>query len=320
MTQTLQAVLGDMVAEMNRRSEIVEPWQSYWYYRPLRNFPPPTVRDPEEYQGGERLALACTQTNLPAGQQKALVEQWCRLLPTLSGVRILWFNSKVTQPLFEAACAMPNLQGLYVKWSSIDSLAPLRGLQQLTHLHVGGAPSAEGLHYLSELPALIDLEIHNVRAAADLSFLAGLPQLRSLGLAGDGNSSKALRIQSLAPLRHLQQLERLSLTVATVEDGSLAPIAELAKLKHLLLSNQHPMAEYARLAARMPQLDCDMFQPLGEPATWMSCKQCGEKTMLSLTGKGKPWLCSSCDAARIAKHVAEFEKIVAETRQGLAAK
>jgi hypothetical protein len=314
-THDLKAILQPLLDHQAERSEIVEPGDSYWYHRPQRNFPPRAIQQPGDYDGGERLSLAITQTSLKPPAQRALVKQWCELLPRLDQVRILWFQSKVTQEIFEAACAMPALQGLYIKWSSIADLSPLAQLRRLSHFHLGGAPSAEPLDVLAALPELVDLEISNVRAAGDLSFLRKLPQLRALSLSGDSNSIKALKIETLVPIADLRELERLALTTVQVHDGLLSPLSGLPKLRHLHLANQFPMEELARLAGRRPDIQCTLFEPAAGPTNWLACKTCKQKSMHMLTGKGKPWLCETCDATRLAKHIADFRAVAAAAAQ-----
>ncbi|HEY9142702.1 MAG TPA: hypothetical protein VIM90_01555 [Arenimonas sp.] len=309
MQDGLRSALEPLLVQQQLRAALVLPGDSYWYHRPQRDFPPATITDPAHYAGGERLSLAITQTNLPAREQRALVARWCELLPTLDEVRTLWFHTRVTQEIFEAACAMPRLQGLYVKWSAITSLAPLAGHRALSHLHLGGAPSATGLDALATLPALVDLELHNVNASADLAFVQGLQGLRALGLAGDSNSIKPLKIPSLAPLADLQEIERLSLHTVRVGDGSLAPLAEMRKLRWLSLANVFPMEEVARLAGRRPDIECDLFVASNGPVASIACKKCRQYTLHMSTGKGKPWLCETCDGDRLAKHLAAFETL-----------
>jgi len=55
-------------------------------------------------------------------------------------------------------------------------------LAKLSHLHIGGAPSAEPIEALCDLKNLVDLELSNVKAAETLSFLERMPQLKSLDL------------------------------------------------------------------------------------------------------------------------------------------
>lgn len=315
MSTTLAALLEQIIGAVASRRAAPEPWHSYWRYRPDEAFPPKAVRHPEQYDGGTRLNLVCTQTDLPAKEQRHLVQRWCELLPTLDNLRILWFNSKVSQEMFDAACDNPNLQGLYIKWSDIRSLEPIAKLQQLTHLHIGGAPSVQALESLHALPYLVDLELSKVGATSNLDFLRGLPQLRSLALSGDRNSIKALKIESLAPLASLGELQRLELSCVSLLEESLAPIGELSKLQHLLLSNQFEMKELAQLAARMPQVSCDLFVPIGEPVDWTRCKKCKQPRTIPLTGKRKPWLCLDCDAERITRHINEFNALREQARQ-----
>ena len=308
--ETLQAALKPFQEQMRARSLVYAPGDGYWYHRPALDFPPRTVRDPADYDGSQRLSLAITQTTLKPVQQKALVREWCALLPTLDKVRTLWFHTKVTQEMFEAACAMPDLEGLYIKWSAITSLAPIAGLKRLAHLHLGGAPSATHIEALSQLQALVSLDIANVRAASDLRFLQGLPKLRELSISGDSNSLKPLLIESLVPLTALSELELLTLTTVRLADGSLAPLAELPRLTHLGLANMFPMEEYARLAGRRPDIQCDRFEPSYGPNESLRCKACGQHSLFALTGKGKPWLCQHCDAKRLAQHDAGFRALV----------
>lgn len=304
----LNKFLGELVDEVRRQSEVIEPWHSFWRHRPHLDFPPKTIRDLSEYDGSERLSLACTQTNLPAKQQKELVQSWCQRLPQLAGVRFLWLQSRATQELFDAACAMPDLEGLNIKWGAILSSAMLAGSRKLKYLHLG-SPSLAPLEVLGELPELVWLELDNIKAAADLSFLEKLPNLTGLSITGDSNSIKVLPIQTLAPLRALKKLEWLQLATVTVADESLAPIAELPALRYLNLANRFRMEEVAALAARLPQVKCELFRPTGEVVNWTLCKKCKQKTMVMLTGKGLPWLCTACDAKRLQKHEEAFRRI-----------
>lgn len=265
---------------------------------------------PEDFSGGEHLALSCTQTSLSAKDQKALVQAWCEALPTLKSVRVVWFFSRVPQNLFEAACQMPGLRQLYIKWSGIASLMPLAAVSRLTHLHLGSSPSAAPLTVFEQLPHLQALSLENIRAAADLSFVQALPGLRSLAIAGDRNSIKHLPLKSLAPLAALQKLEELSLSVVRLEDPSLAVLSRLPRLHTLWLSNQFLYPEVARLAGLRPDIACDRFAAVSDPVSGIGCRHCGQGgRMVMLCGKGQPWACSVCHPERIEKHRARFEAI-----------
>lgn len=300
MSDPLTELLAQVRQLTAENSENVQPWHSFWYHRPTKNFPPRSIREPEQWEGGEHLSLAVTQTDLKPAEQKKLVQRWCALLPTLKDVRFLWFQSRVSPELFEAACQLPNLEGLYVKWSGIKNFRPIAQLGgTLRYLHMGSSPSLEPLDVLSELPLLEWLELENVRAA-DLGFVSSLKSLRGLGLHGDTNSLKALKVKSLAPLNGLDKLTWLSLSAIRTEDESLSPLATLPSLRYLLINNHFPWQEYAKLAGLRPDIDCDRFTPVSEPVNWTACKKCKEKTMVMLTGKGM--LCLGCDAAKLLQY------------------
>lgn len=306
----LKIVLEREIGAAAGQAGTIEPWHSFWHHRPELNFPPKTIRELADYQGGKHLALACTQTELSAAAQKKLLNSWCEYLPQLQQVEFLWLQSRVPQQLFDAACAMPKLKGLYIKWGGMTSAAAISAAGQLTYLHLGSTPSLQPLDVLSELTQLRWLELENIRASHDLSFLTPLTALRGLSLTGDSNSLKTLKLNSIAPLLSLQQLQWLQLQTVDIEDQSLELIAMLPALKQLLLSNTFPMAEIALLAGRRPDIHCDLFQPCSEVVSWTKCKKCQNATMVMLTGKGTPWLCTSCDWARISRHQDEFRRIV----------
>lgn len=309
---------GDFIKAIRKdrykRSEDIQPWHSFWYYRPSKDFPPKSIQYPDEYDGSERLNLACTQTDLKASQQKKLVQEWCGLLPTLDNVRLLWFSSRVSEPLFEAACEMGNLVGLHIKWSGIKSIASIPKLKNLQYLHIGSSPSLAPLDPLGELPALEWLELENIRATRDLGFLRDFSKLKGLAIAGDSNSIKYLKAASLEPLENLQELYWLSLPTFTTEDGSLMPLAKLSSLKYLYLSNKFKMEEFAKLAGARPDIKCDRLKPVSDILSYFTCKKCSRNKMVLLTGKGKQLLCIDCDADRIARHVKTFNEIAEKYR------
>ena len=318
MTNPLEPLMDTLRERIRQSSETVEPWHSYWHHRPTRDFPPKAIRDEADYAGGERLCLAITQTDLPAKAQKALVKRWCEVLPTLANVKTLWFQSRTSQEMFEAACAMPALEGLYVKWGALTDMSPVRQARGLRALHIGGSPAMQHLEALADVPGLEWLELENIRALSDIGFvsgLSGLSGLRGLSLAGgDIGTGNVVKMDSLAALSGLRVLEWLALSYVRVADESLAPLAGLPKLRVLLVSNQFPAREYARLAGRRPEVWCEKFSPVGEPVNWSTCKRCGEKRMVSLTGKEWPMLCLDCDAGKIAGAREAFAGWVEEGR------
>jgi hypothetical protein len=84
----------------------------FWAHEPEDNRPP-AINYPDEYNSEDHLNLVCTQLDISDDQQGKLVKRWEAILPKLSKVRFLWLNSRVNQALFETACSMTGLEGLY---------------------------------------------------------------------------------------------------------------------------------------------------------------------------------------------------------------
>lgn len=302
--QQIQAAVK--AAQEQARRSGPQPWQGFWYHRPDENFPPRTVRHPEDFTGGDRLAIACTQTELPAKAQKALVQAWCDYLPTLDGVKYLWFQTRTTQELFDAACRIPSLEGLYVKWSGISSLAPLPALTRLEALHLGSSPGITDIKVLAGMSPLRWLQLDNLKTISDLSPLGGLTALEGLGFTGA--EGKRQTVDSLAPLAALTRLRWLHLGSIHVADGSLRPLGKLAALRWLGLGNFFALGEFAWLAAALPETSGDWLLPyrdLGDLG--IRCKKCREHAMLMLSGKGRGTICPICDAAKLQQQLAAFQ-------------
>ncbi len=125
----------------------------------------------------------------------------------------------------------------------------------------------------------------------------------ALSIAGDGNSIKYLKAKTLEPLTSLQELYWLSLGTFMVEQDGLSPLAKLRKLKYLFISNKYKFEDVAALAGARPDVECDLFEPVSGVYDFFACKKCGEHTMILPTGKGKPWMCQTCDSKKIEKGI-----------------
>lgn len=286
------------------------PEAGYWSFR--LNPPPPAIRSPDDFGGGDRLCIASTQTNLPPRAQKQLVERWCQFLPTLEGVRDVWFTSKVSQDLFEAACKVRDLEGLYIKWSSISSIASLGTARALKYLHIGSSPAITDLTPVSKLIQLTWLELDNLRTVSDLTPLQVLTNLE--GLAFTGAEGRRHTVLSFAPLANLSHLRWLHLGSIHAQDNSLRALGTLKSLRWLGVGNFFPWEEFAWLSGRLPNTACPWFTPgddLGRIG--ITCKHCGSGIVL-LSGKGSGKLCPTCNTEKFAAFSARFLTHVAGER------
>lgn len=230
----------------------------FWPARQLRGDIPPPVRDPGDYSGAGTLNVACTQTGSPKSRQEKLVDAWCARLPELP-VRTLAFSSKVPQRLFDAACAVPGLEALSVKWSGITSLDAIAQARSLRALYLGSSPGVASLEPLRALAGLEHLFIENVQDPVDLSFTKALGQLREFGLSAA--RGRRLRVRTLEPLASLGQLEMLWLVSLQVLQGGLAPLHMLQNLASLRTTFKASSPEMRELCAAVPTLT--HFQPVG---------------------------------------------------------
>lgn len=274
----------------------------HWGTPEARAQQPRSVSRPEEFAGGEALSISCTQTDLPARQQQALVAQWCEVLPSLSGVRRVYFQSKVSQALFDAVVQLPALESLYLKWNGIQALDAVTGHPSLQHLHLGGSGSLVSLLPLHSVKRLETLEVAGLAKAPDLAPLSPLAGLRRLGFCG--NDGKPLQVPSLSPLDQLVELEWLHLGALKAVDERLAPLRGLKRLRWLGLPNYYRMEEFASLSKHLPDTMCDWFRPYQRYAhSVFPCPRCKLNCRVMTSGKGSRLLCPGCDTKALARHV-----------------
>lgn len=224
----------------------------FWAHDPSQNFPPPSITYPEDYDGAARLNLVCTQLDIPSSKQRKLVKLWSQVLPRLSDVRFLWLSSRVNQPIFEAACSMAGLEGLYIEWSGIKDLSPLLNLVDLKYLSIGSSAQVQSIDCLRHMHGLVVLEIENLKKISNLEPLAGLTQLE--GLAVEGSTWTTQIVDSLRPLVKLRNLKYLFLSNLRTKDNSLEPLTKLDSLIHLRTAFWWSEEEFIRLREALPRL------------------------------------------------------------------
>ncbi|HOX11159.1 MAG TPA: hypothetical protein PK333_04180 [Candidatus Moranbacteria bacterium] len=226
--------------------------KGFWYYRPDIDFPPRAIKSPEQYSGQERIDLRCTQLDLDSKKQKNLTASWCAYLPTLEKIKYLWFDSKVNQMLFDAACQMENLEGLHIKWSSIKSLDNLLNLKNLKYLHIGSSTKIENINCIGNLNKLIVLEIAHFKKISQIDPIGNLVQLE--GLAIEGNIDTTYIIETLKPLENLALLRHLSLGNLKTRDKTLSYLNGIKSLEYINLAHWWDEAEIEALKKNLPNL------------------------------------------------------------------
>jgi len=224
----------------------------YWNWLRAKKKVPEHITYFEDYEPGETLVLEITQLDKVSsyGQNK-IIDQWCAELPNLEEVKYLWFVSRVNQKMFEAACRVPNLEGLFVKWSGIKSINALRILKKIRHLRLGGSSQIESVGVLGEMDSLVTLDLQQLNKISDFSVLSKLTSLEGLGL--DGGMWTAQKIDTLKPLANLRNLKYLTLINTRLKDKSFDPLLNLTELVRFESSWNYPEAEFEKLKT-LPKL------------------------------------------------------------------
>jgi hypothetical protein len=273
---------------------------------------PDAIRLPAEITPGTRLTLgwdadADTKKNIAA---------WVEALPKLQQLSGVCAWTHVTPALFEALCTLRGLTHLQIKWSNLEKLDAIAGLRKLTHLHIGSSTRVESIEPLCEVGSLQYLAIENFKRITDFSPLARLTGLRELRIVGSMWTRQA--VESVEPLATMTWLEEL--WVDTSNTKSIRPLERLQNLRFLAISGRRTVEEYAWLAGRLPRTRCQWFEPFLDLSAkgFGACRKCKQQTMVMVTGKGKPTLCRSCDEAKLARHVQQFEDLRAASAAELA--
>jgi hypothetical protein len=278
---------------------------SYWgrnkWQRPIRHV--------EEYDGVASVSISCTQTELSQTAQKKLVDSWCEELPRLKKLKHVWFATQMPQRLFDAACQIPALETLGVKWSSIKTLDSLSGATSLKDFHLGSSTQVASIAPLAQLTQLHWLGLENLKLISDLSPLESLTNLAGLSFTG-GMWGKP-GVVSLKPLASLSSLRSLAIHSLHVTDESLRPIGQLTGLEYLSLPNFYPVEEYAFIKASLPNIDYSIDALVDLSRMGIHCKKCKKTTTVMTVGKGHRTLCRTCDAGLVAQTEAHFNALVA---------
>jgi|JI10StandDraft_1071094.scaffolds.fasta_scaffold214317_1 hypothetical protein len=219
--------------------------KGFWYWDMDNKWPPNSISYIENFRPVIKLNLNITQLGLKTGDQKKLLQFWCNEMPKLTTVKYLWFCSRVNQEMFEAACDMDNLEGLYIKWSGIKKIDSLLKLKNLKHLHIGSSGQVENIRVFRDINWLTTLSLEQLNNVTDFSDIAGMTNLQGLGI--DGSIWTAQKIDTLQPIGQLRGLKYLTLTNTRTKDKSFDPILNLKELVRFNSSWNYPVTEFEKL-------------------------------------------------------------------------
>jgi len=140
---------------------------------------------------------------------------------------------------------MPNLEGIWIKWSGIKNIDKILKIKSLKHFHLGSSSQIESISCLAEMNSLITLELEHLKKINEFKPISKCSKLE--GLAIEGSMWSTQEIKSLKPIEHLKELKYLSLMNTKVLDASLKPILKLKELKRFDSSLNLPYQEITNL-------------------------------------------------------------------------
>ncbi len=166
----------------------------------------------------------------------------------------------VDQGYLEEISLLPQLDFLDLAHPvRATDLAPLRRLKRLRVLKIDSPTKITDFTPICDLPMLRVLFISSAQHMTTLDWLRPLKeQLTVLGIESSG--SRPQRIPSLRPLEGFT-FEALLLAGAALGDKDLSPLTTCPNLVFLHGARLAPRAEFEALAAAMPGLHCDRFNP-----------------------------------------------------------
>ena len=233
------------------------------------------------------------------------------LLPRYKDLRSLWCFD-IEAESFDAICNCDTLESLYLDNVKVESFYSLKKLPQLKVLGVERCSRVTSLVDFGNLDQLGGLAISHFQNVHEIEPLARLQNLRALAV--EGSMWKAMNVKTLKPLGCLTNLESLSLGNLRVEDQSLRPLASLSGLKQLNVTRFYSMEEFVSLSQKLTGANCCWFRPYVDMGPSIKCKVCAKPTMVMLSGKGKPTLCSKCDKEKLSGHIRKWEEAVAKAK------
>lgn len=164
-------------------------------------------------------------------------------ISSLSRLEYLWIryekDEKIDLSFLEQ---MPQLKSLFLYQMSVEDLAILENLPDLTELAVSGNENVKNVKTVGKLTKLRELEMQQC-GIKDISFLDGLTELRSINLNGN-------RITDITPLSGLYKLERVELSENKIKD--LSATSGLHNIIRLEINKNEihdisPLAQLSRL-------------------------------------------------------------------------
>ena len=196
---------------------------------------------------------------------------------------------------------------IFWKCPLIGNLRAIEYLDQVEYIVYYWNQRAEHLWDFSKTKALKGFCYDDFTRLHDITEISNAPALEELQF---GNRVWAKYIlNTLAPIKYCSALKRLTFSAKKIIDGKIEPLAYLKQLEHLWFpSKLFSTEQVAWLKAHLP--DTVVSRVLN--AYWTIDKPLrisGKDKDTFILGKGKPFLASVDDKARIARYVDQFNEM-----------
>jgi hypothetical protein len=164
----------------------------------------------------------------------------------------------------------------------IRDFTPLTQLDRVQYIIIDWVQKADRLWDMSGNASLLGLCLEDINRLASLDGIASAPKLRELSVLQDVDAK--LYLDTLEPLSECPCLEKISIRIEGIRDGSAWPITRMKALKKAGFSaGLLETEQFAMLAARLKEVELQFREP------YIVFDNNDKKNVL-VVGKGKPWL------------------------------
>jgi hypothetical protein len=164
----------------------------------------------------------------------------------------------------------------------IRDFMPLAQLGRVQYITINWVQKAASLWDMSANASLLGLCLEDINKLTSLDGIESAPKLRELSVLQ--NVDAKLYLDTLEPLSECPCLEKISIRIEGIRDGSAWPITRMKALKKAGFSATLLETEqFAMLAARLKDVELQFREP------YIIFDNKDRKNVL-VVGKGKPWL------------------------------
>ncbi|MED4227126.1 leucine-rich repeat domain-containing protein [Neobacillus cucumis] len=220
-------------------------------------------------------------------------------LSNFAEIETVWIYT-VNQKEFDLIINSINPKTLYIYEMRVEDLSTLERLKDVAKVYLCWNPKAIKLWDMSKNPNLKYLSIEDFKRLNQIDPIGLCYSLDELNLAG--GLWTTLNIDTLEPIKQLQNLKILGLSNLKLKDETLEPISHLKGLLELSLSNQFPTEDFAMLSVKLPQTKCEYFHPYVK----LEDDPIDGKDIMVI-GKRKPFLNSTKDIEKLQKYEKQFK-------------